>query len=256
MLCYTAVAMDDRQLVTEAQAGSQAAFCELVERYKAKAMSIAIGLLGNFEEARDVSQEAFVQAYRALPHFRAEATFATWLYRIIVNECHDALRARARAKRWLWLPTPDAAEPDTGADFIALLPGRDPSAQDVAHDREVAQMLRAAIMGLSPRQRAAMTLRYLQEMSLEDVAQTLGCATGTVKAQLSRALRHLRAQLNGRVEVSAHDPSTRSLRSLAQDHGEPFDSCASRTRSGRNPERQSKDERGQAEKRQESNHDA
>lgn len=195
---------DDAQLVQQAQAGSQAAFCELVERYKAKAMNIAVGLLGNVDEAKDASQEAFVQAYRALPRFRAEASFATWLYRILVNECQDALRARARAKRWLWFPAPDAAGPETETEFIELMPSHDPSAQDAAHDREMAQLLRGAISGLSPRQRAVVTLRYLQGMSLEEVAETLGCAIGTVKAQLARALRHLRAQLDGVLEGFSH----------------------------------------------------
>lgn len=188
---------DERALAVQAQAGSQDAFCELVERYKGKAMSIAIGLLGNVEEAKDASQEAFVKAYRALPGFRAEASLATWLYRIVVNECHDLLRARAR--RRLWSPAPTADE--EAVDFLELIPSDQASARDLADDTERARLLRGAIAQLSPRQRAVVTLRYLQDLSVDEVAEVLGCAAGTVKAQLARALRHLRAQLNGIVEA-------------------------------------------------------
>src|SRR3989338_4266482 len=144
-------------------------------------MSIAIGVLGNMDEAKDVSQEAFVQAYRALPRFRAEASFATWLYRIIVNECHDALRARARARRWLWFPRADAEPADESVNFLELVPSGEPSAAETAHARDVAQALRRAIGRLSTRQRAVVPLRYLQGLSVEEVAGAVGCATGTVK---------------------------------------------------------------------------
>lgn len=201
-LCYTAQVMDDAQLVAQAQAGSQDAFCELVERYHARVVSIALGLLGHVEEANDASQEAFIKAYRALPQFRRESRFATWLYRIVVNECQDVLRARTRARRWQWRPAPAAADAEIAEDFLELAPSPDPSARDAAHDAEVARALSAAIRRLSPRQRSVVTLRYLEGMSVEEVAQILGCAAGTVKAQLARALRHLRAHLNGVVEPS------------------------------------------------------
>ena len=193
--------MDDAQLVTQAQAGSDTAYCELVERHQSKAMSIAYGLLGNLEEAKDASQEAFVKAYRGLTRFRSHAKFSTWLYRIVVNECQDALRARNRTRRWLWFPTSEAGRlGDEDADFLALIPSDQPSARDAMQDVDVKRMLQQAVTGLSPRQRAVVTLRYFEGLSLEDVADTLGCATGTVKAQLARALRHLRTQLNGVLE--------------------------------------------------------
>jgi len=189
----------DAALVTQAQAGSQAAYCELVERYKAKAMSIALGLLGNIEEAKDASQEAFVKAYRALARFHAQARFSTWLYRIIVNECQSVLRARQRAGRWLWRPTA-AASQDEADDFLELIPSEAPSSREIASTAEVQHELQRAIHTLSPRQRAVVTLRYLEGLSVEDVAEALACAPGTVKAQLARALRHLRAQFDGLVE--------------------------------------------------------
>lgn len=193
--------VDDATLVAQAQTGSQDAFCELVERHKSQAVSIAMGMLGHLEEAKDCVQVAFVKAYQSLPSFRAQSAFKTWLYRILVNECQDMLRSRARSKRWLWWPTPDASADDEQPNLIDLVPGTGPLASDTAHDREVAVQLRRAITRLSPRQRAVVTLRYLHELSLEEVAESLGCATGTVKAQLARALRHLRTHLNGTVEV-------------------------------------------------------
>ncbi len=193
--------MDEAQLVTQAQAGSQEAFCELVERYQAKAMSIAVGLLGNVEEAKDASQEAFVKAYRALPQFRAQAQFTTWLYRIVVNECQTVLRARSRVRRWLFFPTRDTE--DAAGETVPVLefvPSAEPSSRDVASGAEVARQLEGAIARLSHRQRTVVTLHYLQEMRVEEVAAVIGCAPGTVKAQLARALRHLRAHLNGVLE--------------------------------------------------------
>jgi len=201
-LCYTVGVMQtEAQLVVHAQAGSQEAFCELVERYKGKAMSIALGLLGNVEEAKDASQEAFVKAYRALPGFRAEASFATWFYRILVNECYSALRRRARAQRWLWFPKADTDSRTDVVDVLELVPSTTPSAQEMANATEVARVLWRAVQRLSPRQRSAITLRYWQGLSVEETGQVLGCATGTVKAQLARAMRHLRTQLDGRVEA-------------------------------------------------------
>ena len=195
--------MDDAALVAQAQAGREDAFCALVERHKAKAMSIAWGMLGNFEEAKDASQEAFVKAYRALHGFRGDAAFATWLHRIVVNECQSVLRSRGRRQRWFWSPAPVTDEGAEAEDFLTLVPDTRSSVRDMAHDAEVARLLRGAIAHLSPRQRAVVTLRYLQGFSVEEVAQALGCATGTVKAQQARAMRHLRAQLNGVLEGHA-----------------------------------------------------
>jgi RNA polymerase sigma-70 factor, ECF subfamily len=192
--------MQDDLLVQQAQAGSQEAFCELVERHHVRAVNIALGMLGNVDEAKDVSQEAFVKAYRALHRFRREAKFRTWLYRIVMNECHNMLRKRQRAQRWFWSPTVAETESMEAVQWIELLPSTDRSSLDETSRSDEARVLQRAMTRLSPQQRTAVTLRYLQEMSVQEVAEIMGCATGTVQSQLARALRHLRVHMTGVID--------------------------------------------------------
>jgi RNA polymerase sigma-70 factor (ECF subfamily) len=172
-------------------------YAELVDRYQDQAIRIAFGFLGNYEDARDVSQEAFVRAYRALGRFRGGAKFSTWLYRIIVNACKDHHRRRAREP----LAMDRVGEPDPDAPLEGLfVEVDDPAAgpRDQLANRELGRRLSTAIEGLPMKQRSAFLLHHVHGLPLRDVAQVMGCRVGTVKAHVFRATEQLR------VRMSAH----------------------------------------------------
>lgn len=163
-----------------ARAGDTRAFRQLVERHQDRAYTLALRIVGLAEEAEEVAQDAFVRAWRSLPGFRGEASFSTWLYRIVANRAFDraaALRRRAGLEAG---PGSVAEHPIDGA-------GAD-HAEDAAHSLRLEAMIRS----LPPAQRAAITLYYYEDRSVAEVARTLGVPVGTVKTHLGRARRALR----------------------------------------------------------------
>ena len=171
-------------------------YAELVDRYHAQALRVAFAFLGDYEEAKDASQEAFVSAYQSLDRFRGRAQFSTWLYRIIVNKCKDAYRRRARqpaAVVGVGEPARDADE-----DRSLFVDVEDPTASpsdQLAH-RELSHRLSEAIGDLPMQQRTAFTLHHLQGLSLDAVAEVMGCRLGSVKSHIFRATQRLRAALS------------------------------------------------------------
>ena len=168
-------------------------FADLVDRYQDSAIRLAFSLLGNYEDARDASQEAFVNAYRSLGAFRGGATFSTWLYRIVVNECKDVYKRRARQPAAVLRV--GATEDDTeGSLFIDVGdPGAGPS--DHLANRELSRRISAAIRELPMTQRTAFLLHHVNGLPLHDTAGVLGCRVGTFKAHIFRATESLRKQL-------------------------------------------------------------
>ena len=171
-------------------------YAELVDKYQRQAIRLAFSLLGNDEDAKDVSQEAFVSAYRSLSRFRGGAKFSTWLYRIIVNECKDAYKRRARQPMAVASVGPAAPDADEDASLFAV-EITDPAAGpgDQLANRELGGRLSAAIGALPMKQRAAFLLHHVHGLPLQEVAAVMDCRTGTVKSHVFRATEALRAQL-------------------------------------------------------------
>ena len=196
----------DADIIRAVLSGEVDRYAALVERYQAPTIRVAFSLLGNCEEARDVAQEAWVSAYRALGHFRGRAKFSTWLYRIVINKCKDASKRRARQPaivgRVGWS---DASMDATETLFVDP---EDPTANpsDHAANHELSRQLSAAIGTLSGHQLTVFVLHHLHGLTLEAVAETLGCRVGTVKSHLFRATKQLRRQLTPwlRSETVAH----------------------------------------------------
>jgi len=172
----------DETLVARALAGDVEAFGVLVGRYQQAALRTAFAVGGSESEAEDVTQEAFVKAFRALPGFREGAPLRPWLMRIVANEARNRLRSGGRRQR---LTTRAAA-------MTPLVSG---SAEDAALGSVSASHLRAALARLSDRDRTVIGLRYFAGLSEAETAQALEVPSGTVKSRLSRALDHLRAAL-------------------------------------------------------------
>jgi RNA polymerase sigma-70 factor, ECF subfamily len=175
---------DERDLIAAAQRGDRAAFKSLYDRYRDRVYNLIFYSMGDELSAEDVLQIVFVKVHRGLPRFRFEASFATWIYRITVNECLNQQRGRGAQH----IP------------FEALLgsdeehnPG---AAADLQHaEGERREIIHRAVMELSPKLRAVVALKYLEGFSYEEIASVLECSPGTVASRLNRALRELEARL-------------------------------------------------------------
>jgi RNA polymerase sigma-70 factor (ECF subfamily) len=164
------------------------AFDMLVQRYQQRAYRLAWSILRDAEEARDLSQEAFIRLYEAAGTFRGSARFSTWFYRILVNLCLDARRRR----RWWQLAPPLEREDGTFESAVerAPAPAEDP-VDGLVREQATAQLWKA-VAKLSPQQRAALMLQVQEELPTVEIAAVLKCSEATVRVHLHRALQALR----------------------------------------------------------------
>lgn len=191
--------LNERTLVAEAQAGSRAAFEELVHRYDRDVLRLALNLMKRPEDARDVYQEAFLKVYRNLHRFRFECSFYTWLYRIVTNVCLDQLRRR-QARPEDQAPESNSGNHEEGiTDFFERQrehrPTLDPERQ--LFGKEIQARIASAMERLSPRERLVFELKHYQGLKLRAIGDALGTTEETVKNSLFRATRKLRSQLGG-----------------------------------------------------------
>jgi RNA polymerase sigma-70 factor (ECF subfamily) len=163
--------------VERAKLGDDGAFRRLVERHRDRAYGLALRILRSAPDAEDAAQEAFVRAWRALPLFRGESGFSTWLYRIVARQSFDRLEQIKRRR-----------ERETALDAVAEPAAAAPGAASGSLARRLERLMGT----LSPVQRAAVSLYYWQDLSVEDVATALGMPENTVKTHLSRARNELR----------------------------------------------------------------
>jgi RNA polymerase sigma-70 factor (ECF subfamily) len=181
--------ISDEALCQRVGAGDAAAFDVLVGRYQGRAYRLAWSMLRDAEDARDVSQEAFLRVYRTADRFRAEARFSTWFYRILVNLCLDHQRRGSWWRRLL-------VREDTAGEAEGSLLDRQPAPlADPADQLERAQLMArmwGAVQRLSPQQRAAILLHVQEELATSQIATVLGCSEATVRVHLHRAVSVLR----------------------------------------------------------------
>lgn len=183
-------AVPDAELVRAAVAGDEHAFRELLERYKGRAFGVAVGIVGDPDEAMDVVQEAFVKAYYNLKDFRFGANFYTWFYRLLVNQAIDRLRKVGRAGQ---VPLDEGRlADDDSAPEVAVHP-RTP--EDLARDRELGDALERAIAALPEYHRAVILLREVDGLAYEEIAQAMDCSVGTVMSRLHYARARLKEAL-------------------------------------------------------------
>jgi RNA polymerase sigma-70 factor (ECF subfamily) len=181
--------LGDDELVALAQKGEREAFEALMERYKQKAYRIAFDFTRDREEAKDLSQEAFLRAFVHLRGFNLRASFYTWFYRILVNLCLDYRRRRGRIA---WEPLDYRAEraaDGSGMTGVSSSPDRE------AMVAEVSRKVGVALEALPPKQRTAFILRNHQGLSIAEIAKVMQSAEGTVKVHLHRAVAALRQSL-------------------------------------------------------------
>ena len=186
----------DLAVVEAVLAGEVERYAELINKYQGQTIRLAFSLLGNYEDAKDASQEAFVSAYRALARFRGRAAFSTWLYRIVINACKDAHRRRSRQP--LIAARVGQADPDAPrAEALFAVDVEDPSGGPSDHlaRQELSQTLSRSIQALPLKQRTAFLLHHVHGLSLDEAADVMRCRVGTVKTHVFRATERLRIAL-------------------------------------------------------------
>jgi len=195
------VATDDLTLVKRVKTGDQRAFKLLVERYQRKIYAVALGMVKDKEEALDVSQEAFVKVYKYLDHFKGDSSFYTWLYRITVNICIDALRKK-QALRGEQVELDEAVKMDTAEANIGALGSRlGTNPQKSALRKELAEKIQQALETVPEKHRAILLLREVEGMSYEDLSRTLQIPKGTVMSRLFHARTKVQKILSEYLEL-------------------------------------------------------
>ena len=195
------MAIDDLTLVKRSRDGDQTAFKLLVERYQRKVYSVALGMVRDREEARDIAQEAFTKVYKYLDHFKGDSSFYTWLYRITVNICIDFLRKHGSARgEHVELDenvAMDSAEANIGALGSKL--GTNP--QKSLLRKELAAKIQEALEEVPEKHRAILLLREIEGMSYDDLARTLDIPKGTVMSRLFHARAKIQKVLSNYLEL-------------------------------------------------------
>ena len=173
---------NDKKLVKRVQKGDKGAFDLLVLKYQHKIVNLVMRYVRDPELALDITQEAFIKAYRALPRFRGDSAFYTWMYRIAVNTAKNHLAAQRRRPMDVEL---DLQDPEQ-YDLHAKLKETD-TPEGVTLSNELKQTVERAIAALPEDLRTAIILRELEGMSYEEIAQTMECPVGTVRSRIFRA---------------------------------------------------------------------
>ncbi|WP_216797383.1 RNA polymerase sigma factor RpoE [Candidatus Vallotia tarda] len=189
----------DQALIERIQKGDKAAFGLLVAKYHHKIMRLISRLVRDPAEVEDVAQETFIRAYRALPQFRGESAFYTWLYRIAVNAVKNYLSAQERHA--LTLTKVDIEEDKTSSDATHLRDVNTP--ESVLMSKQIAQTINTAIAVLPRKLQIAISLREIEGLSYEAIAGMMGCPIGTVRSRIFRARAAISTRLRPLIDHSA-----------------------------------------------------
>lgn len=185
----------ERRLIEACQRGDREAFRQLFELYQARVWSIARHFTGDESAARDIAQQVFLKLFTGITQFRHDAGFATWLYRLVVNQCLDEQRRHRRFLSFDFFR--DGAEREASDDGVKL-PEWQPALQsqeELFRQGELSTAVRAAVSGLSPKLRMVILLKYFEELSYEEMAVVLDCSPGTVASRLNRGHQALAQKL-------------------------------------------------------------
>jgi len=185
----------DAELVRRFNAGDEAAFVEIVTRYRGKMFAVAFSLLRNHADADEVAQDTFIRAHRGLVNFRGDSSLATWLHRIAFNLSRNRYWYFFRRHRHETHSFDCALSDDSKATFADLVASDLPDPAREAANGEFFANVTACMAKLSPHQKEILTLRNLMDRSYEEIAASLGLSLGTVKSRIARARKNLRELL-------------------------------------------------------------
>jgi RNA polymerase sigma-70 factor (ECF subfamily) len=178
----------DEELVARSIGGDHDSFNQLILRWERPIYALAYRTIGREEEARDVCQETFLRAFRALPKFRREAKFSSWIYRIALNLCRDWARKERRAP---------VVQPPEDMDLVEMAAAAEPSEsiEDLVARKNMAERVEQAMARLPEEQRTAIVLKEYHGLTFQEIADLQGCPLSTVKTRLYQGLTVLRREL-------------------------------------------------------------
>ncbi len=178
----------DEELVARSIGGDAQSFNELILRWERPIYALAYRTIGREEDARDVCQETFLRAFRALPGFRGQAKFSSWLYRIALNLCRDWIRRERRAQ---------VVQAPENVDLLELASALEPSetVEDLVTRKDLARAVERAMASLPEEQRTAIVLKEYHDLTFQEIADLVGCPLSTVKTRLYQGLTVLRREL-------------------------------------------------------------
>ena len=194
----SSMSLKDLDLVARAQDGDQTGFEALVRQYQGKAYAIAYNMCsGDGEEAKELTQEAFLRAFRSLKNFRGQSSFYTWFYRILINTCLDSRRRRSRWEGIFSFWRRDKNETASSDEINVQYPDakEHSNPMDALNNKQLAQEIRQALASLPEKQRVVFQLKVLHGMRIREIAKIMGSAEGTVKSHLFRATHFMREAL-------------------------------------------------------------
>ncbi|QNB44867.1 sigma-70 family RNA polymerase sigma factor [Thermanaerosceptrum fracticalcis] len=181
----------DEALVARSKNGDIDAFEELVSCYERKIYNVAYRLMGNHEDANDLAQEAFFRAFQSISNFRGEASFLTWMCRIVTNLCRDELRKKYRTQ----IESLDGEITLGEGEVKKQVASSEPGPAELYEKKELREKIQELINTLSPEFRLALVLRDIQGFTYEEIAEQLECSLGTVKSRINRARKYLKDKL-------------------------------------------------------------
>lgn len=183
-------ATTDQQLVERVQAGDNAAFDLLVRKYQNKIVSLVSRYVNDPSEALDIAQESFIKAWRALPKFRGDSQFYTWIYRIAINTAKNYIASKGRQPSAMGYDIDNPEDPQ----MLGLMKDLE-SPEALTMTDEIRDTVAEAISALPEDLREAVVLRELEGLSYEEIAESMGCPIGTVRSRLFRAREAIDAKL-------------------------------------------------------------
>lgn len=196
----------DRGLIDRAKLGERDAFRQLVERHQRRAHAVALALVRDESDAREIVQEAFLRVHKGLPTFQHGSSFFTWLYRIVANLAIDTIRKPGRAAEDL---EPPESFDDASLPFASRSEHSDPL--DVVHRRQLEERIGLALAALPPYHRGVILMRELEGMSYEEMADAMGVSKGTIMSRLYHARQKLQRALGELYEeTTGHAPPSRA----------------------------------------------
>ncbi|HXD19249.1 MAG TPA: sigma-70 family RNA polymerase sigma factor [Vicinamibacterales bacterium] len=198
--------LTDDELVARSMGGDAESFNQLILRWERPIYALAYRVIGREEDARDVCQETFLRAFRALPGFKRQAKFSSWIYRIALNLCRDWIRRQRRAPV---MQMPEGVDP---GELVAEQ-GPVESIEDLVGRRQLSEVVEEAMALLPEEQRTAIVLKEYHGMTFQEIADMQGCPLSTVKTRLYQGLTVLRRHLekNGRLSSSVEGAMTPRL---------------------------------------------
>ncbi len=191
----------DQELVVRAQAGDKRAFELLVVKYQRRVARLLSRLIRDQNEIEDVSQESFIKAYRALPSFRGESAFYTWLYRIAINTAKNHLSTLGRRPQLLADYEDEEGE---SLDAAAQIPDYHTPETELSN-RQIVSTVNAVVDELPSELRTAITLREMDGLSYEDIAAVMNCPIGTVRSRIFRAREAIASKLRPLLDIVGRD---------------------------------------------------